>query len=362
MLDSSETKQIDHSAASALRWQRGELAEAIVKSQYARKPEMAKRYGARGHAHCLQDAHYHLEFLAEAVSVGSITLFLDYVAWAKVMLLTRNIPEEDLALNLECIRDVLVQHMSDQIDSMAVDYVEQCLRRLPDLPSERPSQIDDDMPHAALARQYVDALLKADRRRARQLILGALESGCTVEDLYMHVFRPAQHEVGRLWQMNRISVAQEHFCTAATQQIMTELYPHIFGDRRKGRTMVMACVSSELHEIGARMVADLFELHGWDTYYLGANTPTQGIVETVATHEAIVLGISCTMAFHLDRIRDIIAAVRENEETADVTILVGGYPFDVDQSLWRHMGADGNAPSAVDAVALANKLVGDHAG
>lgn len=36
-------------------------------------------------------------------------------------------------------------------------------------------------------------------------------------------------------------------------------------------------MGSELHEIGARMVADLFEYHGWDSIYLGAVVPAEAI-------------------------------------------------------------------------------------
>ena len=42
--------------------------------------------------------------------------------------------------------------------------------------------------------------------------------------------------------------------------------------------MVATCIGGELHEIGIRMVADFFEMEGWDTYYLGANTPADAVV------------------------------------------------------------------------------------
>ena len=78
----------------------------------------------------------------------------------------------------------------------------------------------------------------------------------------------------RYWQMNRLTVAQEHYCTAATQMIMSQLYPYIFEGERNGRVLVATCVAENLHEIGVRMVTDFFEMDGWDTFYLGANVPT----------------------------------------------------------------------------------------
>jgi len=98
------------------------------------------------------------------------------------------------------------------------------------------------------------------------------KKGFLYKELYLKVSQRTQREVGRLWQLNRISVAQEHFCTGATQQIMAFLYPHLFRGGSKARRVLVACVGKELHEIGARMVADFFELEGWDSYFIGANT------------------------------------------------------------------------------------------
>jgi methylmalonyl-CoA mutase cobalamin-binding domain/chain len=164
-------------------------------------------------------------------------------------------------------------------------------------------------------------------------------------------------EVGRLWQMNRVSVAHEHFCTAATQMIISQLYPRIFSSRRVGRSLVATCISGELHEIGARMVSDFLELEGWDTYYLGANTPTEGIVQMVKERNAHVVAVSATMTYHISAVANLVDAVR-SAVGENVKVMVGGYPFRLSDSLWQSVGADGCAEDAQGAVALANELVG----
>ena len=118
-----------------------------------------------------------------------------------------------------------------------------------------------------LAVSYLNTLLAGDSHLANQLILDAVRHGFGVKDIYLHVFQPCQQEIGRLWQMNRISVAQEHFCTVVTQTIMSQLYPYIFATEKNGRRLVATSVSGELHEIGMRMVADFLEMEGWTTYY-----------------------------------------------------------------------------------------------
>jgi methanogenic corrinoid protein MtbC1 len=209
-----------------------------------------------------------------------------------------------------------------------------------------------------LARQYLDALLRGDRRTACELVLNAVGQGTSAKDVYLQLFQPTQHEIGRLWQMNRITVAQEHYCTAATQLIMSQLYPHVFATERIGRRLVATCVGDELHELGVRMVADLFELEGWDTYYLGANAPADTILQAVEAQRVDVLAISATMTFHVREVAALIDRVRRHEASRDVTILVGGYPFNVAPGLWQEVGADGYARDAEQAVMLAQRLVG----
>jgi methanogenic corrinoid protein MtbC1 len=136
---------------------------------------------------------------------------------------------------------------------------------------------------------------------------------------------------------------------------MSQLYPYLFATAQKGPRLVATCVSGELHEIGARMVADFFEMEGWDTYFLGANTPTAGILHTLEERQTAILAVSATMTFHVEQVRALIAATRQSG--LPVRIMVGGYPFNVAPELWRSVGADGFAPTAQEAIAVAQRLI-----
>jgi methanogenic corrinoid protein MtbC1 len=135
--------------------------------------------------------------------------------------------------------------------------------------------------------------------------------------------------------------------------VMSQLVPRDAPIDRCGRGVVVACVSGDLHEVGARMVGDFFELAGWDNYFCGANTPHAAIVQTVAERRPDVLALSVSMGSHLHVAQNLIDAVRADPRCTWVRILVGGRPFNVDPSLWRTIGADGSAADAEAAVALA---------
>ena len=214
-----------------------------------------------------------------------------------------------------------------------------------------------DQAQTPLLLDYLKAMLAGDRRRASTMILEAVAQGVSVKEIYLQVFQPCQREIGRLWQLNQVSVAQEHYCTAATQLIMSQLYPQLFAVERIGKTLVATSIAGDLHEIGVRMVVDIFELHGWDTYYLGSNTPAQAVIQAIQQEQADVLAISVTLTPYLAAVQELIDQVRAHPQSAHVKILVGGYPFSLAPTMWQQMGADGCAQDAAEAVELANQLV-----
>jgi len=347
---------LNQQVSEALNDQRPALAVQMVGREFLRHPELEQRYGKIGREKCLKDAGYHLAYLAEAIAAGNAALFRDYIGWAKVVLAKRRVPVSDLAGLLVTMKETLREMLAPELRELPCEYLDAGLQQLPELPGDIPTFIVEGSPDATLAGEYLQALLRGDRRVAHQLILDAAHQGKAVRDLYLNVFQRTQYEIGRLWQVNEISVAQEHYCTAATQLIMAQLYPYIFGSEKKGGTLVATCVSGDLHEIGARMLADFFEMEGWDTHFLGANVPTPSVVQILIERRATLLGISATITYHLRAVEELIAAVRRAPACREVKIIVGGYPFKIAPELWRSVGADGFAEDASQAVALANRL------
>lgn len=334
---------------------------SLVTARQFEDSELERRYGAHGRERCTQDNVFHLDSLRVAVTRGSPALFLDYVAWVRVLLAGLKIPEADLAKNLEHLQEVLAAEAPPAFHSALLPLLTRAREALPGLPTSVPGFIQPGEPHAGLARRYLDLLLGGDRQGAARAIAEASAAGVPVRELYLYVFQRALREVGRLWQTNAITVAHEHYCTAATQLVMSQLYPRIFSTERRGRTLVATCIEGDLHEVGLRMVADFFELDGWDTHYLGANVPSASVVSTIAERKPDVVAVSATLTRHVPQVAELVSRLRG--ATAGVHVLVGGYPFNVDPQLWKAVGADAHALDADQAVGAANGLLagGAHA-
>jgi MerR family transcriptional regulator, light-induced transcriptional regulator len=334
------------------------IAEAAVAHDYERRPILSERYGERGRANYLQDMLYDVAYLACALDVTEPAIFADYVAWLKTVLVHRGVLAGDIAESLQSLVCGLERHFQDDDSGAAVFCVTQALEQLPAMPVEVPSFLVGAQPHTVLARTCLEALVRLDREAAIAALEQALGAGTSISDIHLKVLPPLMREVGRLWQLNQISVAHEHYCSAAIQLILARFYDRVFsGGRNRPHSILLTCVEGELHELGARTVADVFELSGWRSHFLGANVPRRELLDLMAARPPDVVGISMTMPFNLNQLASTVSAVRESSGTSRVPVVVGGYPFARVPRMAEAVGADLCVADAATAVAQAEQLV-----
>ena len=334
-----------------------ELSQIAVSKQYEHQSEFWKHYDPEGYSKSIRDAGYHFSYLAEALAVNDNTLFIDYVAWAKVLFTGLKFPANILPTTLHFMKQAIENTIQPDFAAIANSFINIAMDHLASVSEFPESFIRPDNPFFELADHYLQTILNGDRQGASKLILDSVAHGTGIMDVYLNVFQPVQLEIGRLWQTNQVSVAQEHFCTVVTQMVMSQLYPQIFAGEKISQCAIATSVSGDLHEIGIRMVADFLEISGWDTYYLGANTPTNSIIRTIKEKQAGLIAISATIPFNVSKVTDLIAQIRANSFTFPIKILVGGYPFNISPNLWRQVGADAYARDAKEAVFIAQKLI-----
>jgi methanogenic corrinoid protein MtbC1 len=291
-----------------------------------------------------------------AESLGNPSILADYLGWQKTRLASQGYDTADISALFEQIRTTIGHGLPKERAASLIQLFNNAVRQIDEHTNAPPNPKAD---LADLASQYTRLLLERKRAEAGELVLKTARDGVDVRDIYIHVFQSALYEIGRLWQTNQINIAQEHYFTAATQMIMSQLYPYIFNEKRNGKRMVAASVSENQHDIGIRMVADFFEMDGWDAMYLGGNNPLESILQALDEARPHILALSVTVASHVHNAEKIIKAIRDHADHRSTKVLVGGHPFNIAPDLWRKIGADGNGRSADEAIKLANLLTGD---
>lgn len=278
-----------------------------------------------------QDVRYNVDFLYTALYLEDEGIFSRYARWLYQLLcplmeyFTRErvcaIMVEHYELIRSCLENAVAKETRPKLhrllDAAIQATREECAHGRQDRPEK--GRYEQEIG------QYLDSLLRSDTKGAMALVAEYINAGLPLGDICVDIIAEAMRRVGDLWHGHRISVDMEHYCTSVTQMALSQLYPLIFGQKRRGKRVLVACVGSELHEIGARMVADLFEYHGWDSIYLGAAVPVEAIKLAVGEHRPDLVALSVTMPQHLPHCREAVKQLREQDP--GIKIAVGGNAF-----------------------------------
>lgn len=294
-----------------------------------------------------------VQTLDAAFAVGQPAILADFLSYAATRLDVLAHGLGDPARAAEQFRSLIGQ----RLPATDADAVQEFLDRALELTSWAAPAEPGQEHFGPLARGYLTLVLQGRRDEAQALVTDALRDGTSIRTVLVDVLEAAQREIGRRWQVGEISVAQEHFCTAVTQIVLSDLYPYLFTGADTDRRLVAVDAPGSLHQVGLRMVVDLLEHEGWDTSYLGS-VSVEELVDQLVKNQAAVLAISASMPTQIASVRAMITAVRADPRTRPVKVLVGGRPFTVAPDLVAAVGADGWASSAAEAVAVCDRLVG----
>lgn len=180
-------------------------------------------------------------------------------------------------------------------------------------------------PADAYSAAYLQALLDRDAPRARSVAEAAVAAAFPIAEVYAAVITPALTEIGHLWAIERITVAQEHFATTLTQSLLARLAPEARTAPSLGRLAVVTATPGELHVLGALMAADLLEREGWEVISLGASTPADDLVDLVERECPDVVALSTTTVGRLHGFTDVVTRLHAVEPRP--FLVVGGGLF-----------------------------------
>ena len=335
------------------------LSTEIVRRQYILQPEFEK-YGEKGVLQSIEDANYNLEYLLSSIESDSKILFEQYNIWVNNLFTNLRLPIDTL-YNFYIISKKVLEEEKElgKIDKdfydILIDYIDTGLYSLKNATNEQISFFREDNPIVKYLEKYYGYIFSGNKEKALELISYISSNGTAVRDIYKYIFQPFLLEIGRLWHENKISVAQEHYATAVSQMAMATLYNKIFSTPKNGKVLLGTCIQGELHEFGIRMVCDYLESCGWNTYYLGANMPERAIIQSIKELKPDIIAISCTMTFNVPKVKSLIQTIKNF--TLEIPIIVGGYPFNLDNQLWKKIGADGYSENFEDTVNIVEKCM-----
>lgn len=188
---------------------------------------------------------------------------------------------------------------------------------------------------------FIKILETENRWEALRFILETAETKeLTIPQIYEELLTPALNLMASSGNEN-IDIWKEHVRTSLIKTILENLYPQVIrerGIRKKSRTVVVLCPPEEYHDIGARMAVDMLTLAGFETVFVGSNTPLRVLEAGLQAMAIDIAAISISNPYHLVSARTIVDAVRTQHP--DVMIIAGGSAIAKLGSKAAMLGAD----------------------
>ena len=187
-----------------------------------------------------------------------------------------------------------------------------------------------------------------------------LDRGVGVDAIFVDLLAPTARRLGVLWEEDSCDFLDVTIGLWRLQEVMREIAwgsSQITGPMSGPRRALFAPMPGEQHSFGATMVHEVFGRAGWDSEVLICPEPRE-IVAKVARRSYDVIGLTISCDASIVPLGDLIKAIRSVSMCPEIQIVVGGHAVNVNPSLAGEVGADGTAPDAPGALALANCLVG----
>lgn len=331
---------------------------AVTERFYATHGSAYERFGERGRQACREDLAFHLEFLRPVLEFGVVQPMVDYLLWLESVLHARSIPAEHLAQSLEWLADFFDEQMDGPQSAIVTGALSTAREKfLEAIGTPAPPAPPPEAPPWAEVDAFEAALLAGNHRDAMAIVNRALDAGHSLVEVELHVMRAALYDIGEQWQANRVSVAQEHMASAIVQSLMTLALLRSTPPPETGQRVLVACVEGNTHAIGVRMVADAFQLAGWDVQFLGANVPTSALVAQVKEWRPQLVCLSVSFAHHLSVARAAISQMEAAMGAERPAVIMGGLAFNRFGHLADFVGADSWAADPQQAVAYGRHLL-----
>ena len=175
--------------------------------------------------------------------------------------------------------------------------------------------------------RFMNALLTSNLELAMSISHEFIQTDDDIKVFWEEIILIALYEVGSKWENAQISVGEEHTATSICQRVMAEHYSKIISHVNMKRKVLVTTSPNELHEVGARMLADILELNGYNVYYLSSKTNIIEVNETINFEAIEYVVISSTLYSNITKTKEMVEDIRKNCRHKNLKIILGGQAY-----------------------------------
>jgi len=207
-----------------------------------------------------------------------------------------------------------------------------------------------------IIREIYDAILAGHSKVVEATVPAALAAGLAPKQILEEGMIAAMAEVGCLFEQGEYFVPEMLIAARAMQAGLALLKPRLKeGNIPSAGRVAIGSVLGDLHDIGKNLVAMMLEGAGFEVLDLGTNVTPAKFVAAVKEKNAGIVALSALLTTTMSGMKTTIDALARAGVRGQIKVMVGGAP--ITETFARQIGADGYAPDASRAVALAKSLL-----
>jgi 5-methyltetrahydrofolate--homocysteine methyltransferase len=205
-----------------------------------------------------------------------------------------------------------------------------------------------------MVQKVFQGIVNGQQTQVAQAVESALQAGVPARTILDEGMLAAMAEVGRQFEEGECYVPEMLISARAMKAGLVKLQPSLKqADVQAAGTVALGTVKGDLHDMGKNLVGMMLEGAGFTVKDLGVDVSPEAFV--AAADEVDVIGLSALLTTTMGQMKDALNALEAAGKRSKVKVIVGGAP--VTEDFARSIGADGYAPDASRAVALAKSLI-----
>lgn len=210
------------------------------------------------------------------------------------------------------------------------------------------------MPKDQNIQKIFQGIVDGKQEIVSEAVEDALRAGLSARTILDEGMLAAMAEVGRQFEEGECYVPEMLISARAMKAGLTTLLPSLKQIKvRAAGHAAIGTVKGDLHDMGKNLVGMMLEGAGFTVKDLGVDVMPEAFV--AAADEVEIIGLSALLTTTMGQMKNTLEALDVAGKRPKVKVIVGGAP--VTEDFARRIGADGYAPDASRAVALAKSLI-----
>jgi corrinoid protein of di/trimethylamine methyltransferase len=210
---------------------------------------------------------------------------------------------------------------------------------------------------ANLIEEIVDATVKWEEKRCVELARQAMDQGMDPLEVIQEGYSRGMQIVGDKFSTLEYCLPEVMLAADAMNAAVEVLKPYLLKTQESDSegVVVIGVMQGDIHDLGKNIVKIMLRAAGFTVHDLGNDVPVRRFVEKAEAVGADIIAASAILTTTMSYMPDIPSILKELDLRDNYMLMVGGAPVIADWAM--EIGADGYGEDAVEAVAVAKRLM-----